>query len=67
MSDIVFNLKQPAQVPIIYWRHFADLVGLRYDQVRGMLDNGHLPRVVIGRRRFVNLVLLNERLSTPVD
>lgn len=42
------------------WVRFAESVGLPPDVIRGMLDKEHLPSIKIGKRRFVNLVLLTQ-------
>ncbi|CAG0965095.1 hypothetical protein RHDC4_00930 [Rhodocyclaceae bacterium] len=47
-------------VPVMEWVRFAESVGLPPDVIRGMLDKEHLPSIKIGKRRFVNLVLLTQ-------
>jgi hypothetical protein len=46
-------------VPVMAWRHFAVVVGLGEDVVRGLIDHGHLPTIKIGKYRFVNLLKLS--------
>ena len=48
-------------IPVMYYRKFADMFGLEHNVVRGMLDKGHLPSMTLGRYRCVNLALLNAR------
>lgn len=48
-------------VPLMHWQRFAELVGLESGVVKGLADRGHLPSLVLGRHRFINLALLTRR------
>jgi hypothetical protein len=55
------DFPQIPSVPIIYWKHFATLIGLDEEVVRGMCEKRHLPVVRFGKYRFVNLALLTSQ------
>ena len=52
---------QIPSIPLMHWERFAELVGVESGVIRGMADRGHLPSLVIGRHRFINLALLTQR------
>jgi hypothetical protein len=54
-------------VPIIYWRRFAELIGLDEEVVRGMCSKGYLPLYKVGKYRFINLAALSNRCLTASD
>ncbi|WP_232825319.1 DNA-binding protein [Salinicola sp. RZ23] len=49
----------PATVPVMTIERFSELSGLSYDAIKGQLQLGNLPLFKIGRRRMVNVALLN--------
>lgn len=49
--------------PFMPWESFADWVRVEPGIVRGWLERGYLPSVVIGRRRMINLVKLLDQLK----
>ncbi|MEY8197990.1 MAG: hypothetical protein RPS47_01985 [Colwellia sp.] len=54
------NISQGAVGPIITKERFSAVSGLRVDQVRGMMANGYLPTLKIGKHRMVNMALLTQ-------
>ena len=49
----------PAAIgPIVTKEWFSSVSGLRIDQVRGMMANGYLPTLKIGKHRMINMALL---------
>jgi hypothetical protein len=51
----------PAAIgPIVTKEWFSAVSGLRVDQVRGMMANGYLPTLKIGKHRMVNMALLTQ-------
>ena len=50
-------------VPILTAEKFAALVGLPVGVVEAQLDRRHLPIYKIGKRRFINLEILRQRVK----
>lgn len=46
--------------PIVTKECFSAVSGLRVDQVRGMMANGYLPTLKIGKHRMINMALLTQ-------
>jgi hypothetical protein len=46
--------------PIVTKERFSEASGLRVDQVRGMIANGYLPTLKIGKHRMINMALLTQ-------
>ncbi|WP_435103628.1 hypothetical protein [Arhodomonas sp. AD133] len=44
--------------PLVTKERFAELTGLSFDQVRGMVARQQLPTRKIGRHRLINLALV---------
>lgn len=65
MADI--QITQLPSVPIMYWRKFADVVGLEEGVLRGLMEKEYLPSVVFGRHRFINLAKLTQQCLTEGD
>lgn len=57
-------MNHQAQVSILTAERFADLVGLPVGVVEAQLDRRILPVFKIGKRRFVNLEALRQRVIT---
>ncbi len=54
--------------PVVTKGFFAECSGLRVDQVRGMISNGYLPTIKIGKHRLINLALLTQEcLDAELD
>lgn len=47
-------------VPVMHQERFAELVGVSIGTVNGWVDKGHVPSIVIGRHRLVNIALLTK-------
>ena len=59
--DVYFAQFQPFMrhfVPILSQERFAALCGFTLDKVRGMVEKGHLPTLLIGKHRVINNYLL---------
>ncbi len=46
--------------PVMHQDRFAELVGVSVGTVNGWVDKGHIPSIVIGRHRLVNIALLTK-------
>jgi hypothetical protein len=62
-SDIEASLSMavpPLQslVPYMSKRRFADIVGIEISVVDGWVEKGHLPSVLIGKYRLINVAKL---------
>ncbi|MEY8198338.1 MAG: hypothetical protein RPS47_03770 [Colwellia sp.] len=54
--------------PIVTKERFSEASGLRVDQVRGMIANGYLPTLKIGKHRMINMALLtSECLQDAIE
>lgn len=49
-------------VPVMTLERFSELTGIPPGVLRGNCDRGHIPTHVVGRRRVVNVSLLNRQL-----
>ena len=47
-------------VPVMDRVRFAALTGLTNDTVRGWIEKGHLPTILIGKRRLINVAQLTK-------
>lgn len=54
------QINQGAVGPIITKERFSAVSGLRVDQVRGMMANGYLPTLKVGKHRMINMALLTQ-------
>jgi len=50
----------PVLVPLMYLERFADCEGIPKSDLQKKIDQGHIPIVVVGRRKMVNLSLLTQ-------
>ncbi|WIX31596.1 DNA-binding protein [Salinicola sp. JS01] len=57
----------PATVPVMTIERFSELSGLSHDVIKGQLQLGNLPLFKIGRRRMVNVALLNAECLQAED
>lgn len=46
--------------PLVTKERFSEASGLRVDQVRGMIANGYLPTLKVGKHRMINMALLTQ-------
>lgn len=53
------RINQPALVPIMHWKKFAEVVGIEEGVLRGLCDRDHIPSICFGKHRFINLAKLN--------
>ena len=56
-------VSQPAQVPVMSAERFADLVGMKPGVIKGWCDRGHIPTLLIGRHRMVNIAALTQQCT----
>ena len=49
-------------VPIMTRELFSTFTGLTSDTIRGMIENGHIPSVKVGRHRMINIALLTDEM-----
>lgn len=71
------NMQEPAEKtpfqsnvigPIVTKEMFSAATGLRVDQVRGMMSNGYLPTLKVGKHRMINIALLTQEcLQEDID
>lgn len=56
-------------VPIMNKKRFSELTGFDEGVVEGWLDRKHLPSVVVGKHRAINLVLITRNCleQLPLD
>lgn len=54
-------------VPVMSQERFAELTGLSEDQVRGMIEKGHLPLINCGKPRMVNIARLSQEAINLAD
>jgi hypothetical protein len=62
MEERAMNLS-PGQLtagPYVTKQLFSQLSGLGEEQIRGMVEKGHLPSVKIGKHRMINMALLTK-------
>ena len=57
----------PVFVPVMTLERFSDLSGIPPGVLRGNCDCGHIPTRIVGRRRVVNVSLLNQLLLEGAD
>ncbi|MCE3026395.1 DNA-binding protein [Salinicola sp. DM10] len=57
----------PATVPVMTIERFSELSGMSYSAVKGQLQLGNLPLFKVGRRRMVNVALLNAECLQAED
>ncbi|WP_435101084.1 hypothetical protein [Arhodomonas sp. AD133] len=53
MEDL--QARQAIVWPLVTKERFAEITGLSFDQVRGMINRRQLPTRKVGRHRLVNL------------
>ena len=52
---------------VVTRQRFAEASGLTEETVRGMVNRGYLPSVLVGRHRLVNIVALERHLAAEED
>lgn len=53
------RINQPALVPIMHWKKFAEVVGIEEVLLRGLCNRDHIPSIYFGKNRFINLAKIN--------
>lgn len=61
LGQVSQSLQGTVPVPVMSRERFAELTGLSIGVIDGWSDRGHLPTLVIGKHRLVNLVLLHKQ------
>lgn len=46
--------------PIVTIEKFSDLSGLTIDTIRALISRGRLPTMKVGRRRMINVALIEK-------
>ena len=49
---------------VVTRERFAQATGLTEETIRGMVNRGYLPSVLIGRHRMINIVALTKHLDS---
>jgi len=53
----------PVLVPLMYLERFSDWAGVPKSVILEKLDTGHIPIIVVERRKMVNLSLLRKMFA----
>lgn len=64
-TDDKTPIRQAGNLGVVVTRErFAEASGLTEETIRGMVNRGYLPSVLIGRHRMINVVALTKHLES---